>query len=254
MSEFTITDGQDPFLHVSLQRGESLYAERDAMVMMDGALDLSGTMQGGLLSGIARRLVAGESLFTQQVVATRGAGDVLLSQAAPGSLHVFEVGPNQEYMLSDGAFLAAESSVDIKIRTQGIGGALFGGTGGFFVMAATGKGKLCVGGFGSLFLIDIQHGQNPLIDNGHVVAWDSGLTYEMVMSTTQSAGFFSSLVSSQTSGEGLVMKFSGAGQVLVCSRKRDAFAGWLRETIGGSSGSSSNASSNSIVDLVRRNA
>jgi uncharacterized protein (TIGR00266 family) len=231
MSVFSITDGQDPFLHVALEKGESLYAERDAMVMMDGTLDLAGTMQGGLLSGIARSFVAGESLFTQKVVATRGAGDMLLSQASPGGLHLLEVGPQQEYMLSDGAFLAAESDVDIKIKTQGIGGAIFGGTGGFFVMAATGKGKLCVGGFGSLFLLDIQHGQNPLIDNGHVVAWDSRLNYEMVMGTTQGAGFWSNLVGSQTSGEGLVMKFSGAGQVLVCSRKRDAFATWLRKTV-----------------------
>ncbi len=235
MSVFTITDGQDPFLHVSLQKGESLYAESDSMVMMDGTLDLSGAMQGGILSGIARRLVSGESLFTQKIVAARGPGDTLLSQASPGGLHVFDVSPQSEYMLSDGAFLAADSGVDIKVRTQGIGGALFGGTGGFFIMAATGQGKLCVGGFGSVFLLDIEHGQNPLIDNGHVVAWDARLSYDMVMSTKQSSGFFSSLVSSQTSGEGLVMKFSGAGKVLVCSRKRDAFASWLRHIVRPSS-------------------
>jgi uncharacterized protein (TIGR00266 family) len=227
MATFTLTDGQDPFLHVSLTQGESIYAERDAMVMMDGTLDLSGNMQGGILSGIARRLVAGESLFTQKIVATRGPGDTLLSQVVPGAIHVFEVGDRQ-YKLSDGAFLAAESAVDIKVRTQGIGGTLFGNTGGLFIMETSGKGKIAVGGFGSLFLLDIQHGQNPVIDNGHVVAWDANLIYEMTMSTSRSGGMLSNLVSSQTSGEGLVMKFSGQGQVLVCSRQRKGFAGWLR--------------------------
>lgn len=231
MAEFTLTEGQDPFLHVSLQQGESIYAERDAMVMMDGTLDLSGSMQGGLLSGIARRLVAGESLFTQKIVAARGPGDTLLSQVVPGQLHVFNVGQRQ-FKLSDGAFLAAESTVDIKVRTQGIGGALFGGTGGLFIMETSGQGKICVGGFGSLFLLDIKHGSNPVIDNGHVIAWDANLVYEMTMSTSRSGGMLSNLVSSQTSGEGLVMKFAGEGQVLVCSRQRKGFAAWLRQQIG----------------------
>jgi len=231
MSTFTVTEGQDPFLHVSLEQGQSVFAESDAMVMMDDTLDLAGNMQGGVLSGLARRLVAGESLFTQKIVATRGRGDLLLSQTVPGGLHIFDVGPN-EYLLSDGAFVAAETGVDIKVRTQGIGGALFGGSGGLFIMQASGSGKLCVGGFGSLFLLTIQHGQNTIIDNGHVVAWDSRLIYEMTMATSRQGGMLGNLISSQTSGEGLVMKFSGSGHVLVCSRQRKGFVAWLRSQIG----------------------
>lgn len=233
MTTFTITEGQDPFLHLSLERGQSVFAESGAMVMMDDTLDLTGNVQGGLLGGLARRLVAGESLFTQKIVATRGPGDMLLSQTVPGGMHVFEVG-QREYMLSDGAFLAAETGVDIKVRTQRIGGALFGNSGGFFIMQASGTGKLCVGGFGSLFLLTIQPGHNPVIDNGHVVAWDSRLSYEMVVGTSRQGGVLSNLISSQTSGEGLVMKFSGTGQVLVCSRQRKGFAAWLRQQIGAS--------------------
>lgn len=231
MATFTITEGQDPFLHVALQRGESVFAESDAMVMMDDTLDLSGNMQGGLLGGIARRLVAGESLFTQKIVASRGPGDLLLSQTVPGGLHVFDVG-QQEYLLSDGAFVAAETSVDIKVRTQSIGGALFGGSGGFFIMRASGKGKLCVGGFGSLFLLNIQPGQNPVIDNGHVVAWDARLTYEMSVATSRQGGMLSNLISSQTSGEGMVMKFNGSGSVLLSSRQRKGFVSWLGQQLG----------------------
>lgn len=230
MTSFTITEGQDPFLHVSLAQGESVFAESDAMVMMDASLDLSGNVQGGLLSGVARRLVNGESFFTQKIIATRGPGDLLLSQVVPGGLHTFEVGERQ-FMLSDGAFLAAQTSVEIKVRTQNIGTALFGGMGGFFVMHASGKGKLCVGGFGSLFVLDIGAGQSPVIDNGHVVAWDASLHHEIVASTSRQSGWVSNLVSSQTSGEGLVMKFSGSGQVLVSSRKRQTFAALLGSLI-----------------------
>ena len=228
MSTFTVTEGQDPFLHVSLQRGESVFAESDAMVMMEDTLDLSGNMQGGLLAGLTRRLVAGESLFTQKIVASRGPGDLLLSQKMPGGLHVFDVGA-VEYMLSDGAFVAAETGVDIKVRTQSLGSALFGGTGGFFIMRASGRGKLCVGGFGSLFLLNVQPGQNPVIDNGHVVAWDASLSHEVTVATARQGGMLSNLISSQTSGEGMVMRFSGSGSVLVSSRQRKGFVSWLGE-------------------------
>lgn len=230
MSSFTVTDGQDPFLHISLERGESVFAESGAMVMMDGTLDLIGNVQGGLLSGLARRMVAGESLFTQKIVATRGPGDVLLSQVIPGAVHVLNVGP-QEYLLNDGVFLAAETSVDIKVQPQGLGGALFANSGGLFIMRASGRGKLCVGGLGSLFLLPVEAGQNPIIDNGHLVAWDARLGYEVVMSTSRQGGLLSNLISSQTSGEGWVTKFSGTGQVLICSRQRQGFTAWLRQQI-----------------------
>ena len=36
-------------------------------------------------------------------------------------------------------------------------------------------------------------------------------------------GFFGSLVNSATSGEGVVLRFSGEGKVLICSRNRDAY-------------------------------
>ena len=206
MATFTITDGQDPFLHVGLCKGESIYADCDAMMMMEGTLDLIGNVQGGLLSGIARQLVAGESRFTQKIVAVRGDGDVLPSQVVPGALHVFDVG-NRQRKLSDGAFLAAETSVEIK--TQSLSNALFGGIGGLFIMEPSDNGKLCVGGFGSVFLRDIKHGQNPVIHNGHVIAWDAGLSYELTEATSRSGGLLSNLVSRQTSGEGLVMKFAG---------------------------------------------
>ncbi|MFC2503748.1 MAG: AIM24 family protein, partial [Cardiobacterium sp.] len=40
MPVFTPTGELDPFLHVSLRRGESIYCESDAMVMMEANLEL----------------------------------------------------------------------------------------------------------------------------------------------------------------------------------------------------------------------
>ena len=70
--------------------------------------------------------------------------------------------------------------------------------------------------------------ENPLIiDNGHLVAWDSSLKYEVALNTGHK-GFFGKMVESVVSGEGIVLKFSGKGRVIVCSRNREAFLEWIR--------------------------
>lgn len=55
-----------PVIQCQLQQGESLKAESDAMVSMSATLDVTGGMYGGLLSGLARRVLAGESFFFQK--------------------------------------------------------------------------------------------------------------------------------------------------------------------------------------------
>ena len=42
------------------------------------------------------------------------------------------------------------------------------------------------------------------------------------------------LVNSVTSGEGVVLRFSGSGKVFVCSRNRDAFVEWMKKEVSGS--------------------
>ncbi|MEN9491234.1 MAG: hypothetical protein RJA63_1683 [Pseudomonadota bacterium] len=235
MPIFTITGDIDPFLHVSLRRGETIYCESNAMVMMEAPLDLTGSVQGGIFQAAMRRLANGESFFQQKIQATRGDGDCLLSPTMPGGLQVLNVGTHQ-YNLSDGVYVAATSDVKVTARMQSVGNALFGGTGGFFIGQSSGSGQLVVNGFGSLFMLNIQPDKEVIIDNGHVVAWDANLQYTLAASTNQRGGMLSNLVGSATTGEGVVLRFSGAGQVLVCSRNRDGFVAWLASKIGRNGG------------------
>ena len=184
MATFTVTGDVDPFLHVSLHQGERIYCESGAMVMMEDTLDLSGKMAGGLGGALMRHFANGESFFQQHIEATRGDGDCLLSPVLPGTIQVLEVGTTQ-YLLSDGAFVAAESGIDLRVRTQNLGNALFAQSGGFFVMEASGKGQLAVSGMGSGFILEVAPGKEVVIDNAHVVAWDSQLHYEISVPTQQ---------------------------------------------------------------------
>ena len=228
MPVFSVTGDVDPFLHVSLKQGETIYCESDAMVMMETALDLKGKMTGGLGSAIMRRFANGESFFQQHIEAVRGNGDCLLSPTLPGAIEVVDVGARQ-YLLNDGAFVAATSGTEMKVRTQSLGNALFAQSGGFFVMETSGTGQVVVSGFGSMFQLDVEPGKDVVIDNSHVVCWDSTLKYEVSVTTSGSGGiggFLGNIVNSVTSGEGIVLRFSGAGKVFVCSRNRDAFLKW----------------------------
>ena len=230
MTVFTSTGDVDPFLHVALSKGDKIYCESGAMVMMEAALDLKGKMSGGLGGAIMRRFANGESFFQQHIEAVRGDGDCLLSPALPGALEIIEVGKRQ-YMLNDGAFVAATSGTEMKVRTQNIGNALFAQSGGFFIMETSGSGQVVVSGFGSMFQLDVAPGKDVIIDNSHVVCWDSMLQYEISVTTGSGGGgiggMIGNLVNSATSGEGIVLRFSGTGKVYICSRNRASFAALL---------------------------
>lgn len=231
MPVFTVTGDVDPFLHVSIKRGETIYCESDAMVMMESTLDLKGKMKGGLGSALMRTFANGESFFQQHIEAARGDGDCLLSPTLPGAMQVVDVGPSN-YIISDGAFVAATSGVDLRVRTQSLGNALFAQSGGFFVTETAGSGQLVVSGFGSMSMLEVEPGKDAIIDNAHVVCWDSTLRYEVSITTGSSAGFLGNLINSQTSGEGIVLRFSGRGKIYVCSRNRNAFRAWMQQTGG----------------------
>ena len=56
-----------PVIECRLQKGESVKAESDAMVAMSATLDVTGSMERGLLGGLARRMLTGESFFFQRL-------------------------------------------------------------------------------------------------------------------------------------------------------------------------------------------
>jgi len=225
MPVFTITGDVDPFLHVAMRQGEKIYCESDAMVMMEAALDLKGKVTGGIGAALMRRFANGESFFQQHIEAVRGDGDCLLAPTLPGAMQVLDVG-QQQYLLADGAFVAATSGVELKVRTQSLGNALFAGSGGFFITETSGVGQVAVSGFGSISMLEVQPGRDVIIDNAHVVAWDSALRYEISVTTGGNNGFLSNLVNSQTSGEGMVLRFAGQGKILICSRNSASFQAW----------------------------
>ncbi len=233
MAEFQLVGSPEPFLLVKMQRGDSIYCESDAMVMKEQALEVSGRLRGGLLQSFMRKFTSGESLFQQQIKANSGEGECLLSPNLDGDMQILEIGSRQ-YVLTDGAFVAATEKTQIKAKVQSnIGGALFGGTGGFVVMETSGQGQVCISGSGTLLELEVSPEQGEMtVDNGHVVAWDASLQYNIGIPSAQGRGVVGNLFNSMTSGEGLVIKFRGQGKVIVCSRNRNHYIHWLAGALG----------------------
>lgn len=209
MPRITVSGSIDPLLSVVLDKGESIFAERNAMVSMDSTLALTGRAKGGLFSALSRKVLNDESFFQQKIEAVDGPGEVLLTPTLPGDVAVLQTGERQ-YMIADGAYLASTEDVELNAKTQGIGRALLGNSGGFFVIRTGGTGEVAVSGFGSMRAIDLDGSRSVYVDNGHLVAWDTELDYEPALNTAKQ-GFFGKIFHSQTSGEGIVLKFSAKG-------------------------------------------
>ncbi len=225
MSQFEITGSVDPLLKVTLEKGEELYAENNAMVAMDSSIVLTSSASGGFFRSLGRKLLNDENFFQQKFEAPDAGGSVLLAPNIPGDVRLLEVGPAR-YTLSDGAFLACTKDVAIETKSQGLGKAIFAKSGGFFVMEASGSGTLAVSGFGSIREMEVTPERPLIIDNGHVVAWDATLDYKLTLNTARK-GFFGKIVESTLTGEGIVLTFTGKGKVLVCSRNRGGFLNWI---------------------------
>lgn len=231
MAKFIILEGRDPLLSVEFEPNDAIVAESNAMVMTDGGVSVEGKMQGGFFSSLARNLFSNESFFQQVLKADKGrAGQALLAPQLPGDIEIIDVGIKQ-FFLNSGCYMASDATVSTTQRlNNSVLGAFFGSTGGLVIMRTEGSGKLCMSGFGQIVKVTVAKDQEIMVDNGHVVAWETSLDYR-VTSASDKSGFFGRMISTAKSGEFLVTRFKGEGAVYICSRNQTSFEGYIRSLI-----------------------
>lgn len=212
-----------PIVECSLQRGERIKAESDAMISMSSTIDVEGKMEGGVMGGLARVLGSGESFFFQELIASRGPGKVLFGHALPGGIMDVELDGSYGLRVQKNGFLAATQNIQVDTKMQNLMQGLFSGE-GFFILKISGKGTVFVSSLGVIHPINLESGEEVIIDNGHLVAWPDYMEYTIEKA---SKGWLSSL----TSGEGLVCRFRGPGVVLIQTRNPDSFTGWIRSLV-----------------------
>ena len=218
------TEGAFGSALVTLEAGEKFVSEAGAMYRASPNMEIEVEsrrkkdegMWGALKSGI-KAMFAGESFFLSTYTPNDGqTGEVGLAPTHQGEVRSVKVGP-EVWICSGGSYLGSSGGITLDTQYQGLTKGMFSKEGLVFVQAS-GDGDLLVNGFGRISSVDVSGGIT--IDNGHLIAFTEGLEY-----TISKAG--GGWISSMMSGEGLVMKFSGQGKVLVQSHDPSRLGGVL---------------------------
>lgn len=209
-----------PVVRYNLAHGQYIKAESDAMISMTPTIDVKGKMEGGFLGGLVRKALTGESFFLQTLTAARGNGRVLFGPALPGGIIDVDLDGSYGLNVQKGGFLAATSKIDVGNKLQNLSRGLMSGA-GFFVLNLKGRGTVFISSYGSIHSINLEDGEEVIIDNGHLVAWPDYMSYKIEKA---SKGLFSSYAS----GEGIVCRFRGPGTVLIQTRNTEAFESWIQ--------------------------
>lgn len=203
-------------LRVDLEPGESIMAESGAMVShTDGVEITTDRGNSGLLGSVKRKMLGGESFF-QNTFSASEPGHVTLAPPIPGDIVRHDLVDETLYVQS-GSYLAADPA--IAIDTSFGGATSFFGGEGLFLLTLEGSGPTFLSSYGAIEDHDLETGERYIVDTGHVVAFESSVSFDV--------GRVGGLKSTLFSGEGLVCTFEGPGRVWTQSRSQDAFLAWL---------------------------
>ena len=245
--DFKIFGSEMQFVEVELDPGESAVAEAGAMmykapgirmeaVFGDGSQSPDGGFMGKLM-GAGKRLLTGESLFmTVFTQSGQGKGKVAFGAPYPGNIipvRLSNVGG--QLICQKDSFLCAAKGVSIGIALERkILTGLFGGE-GFIMQKLEGDGQVFMHAGGTVVERELSAGEVAHIDTGCVVAYESGVQFEI-----EQAG---NIKTSLFGGEGLFFAIlQGPGKVWMQSLPFSRLAGRMLQSApqrGGSKGEGS---------------
>jgi uncharacterized protein (TIGR00266 family) len=200
---------------VRMNQGEIIRAEGGAMVSMDATITIQTNATGGFMKSISRSFLGGESFF-QNTFTAEANGEIIFAPSLPGDVMVMEL-TGQDLIVQSGSYLASSTTVTVDSKWGGAR-TFFGGE-GLFMLRCAGNGTLIVSSFGAIHKVTLEHGRGYTIDTGHIVAFDSHIPYGVRKVGSWKSTFFG--------GEGLVVDFTGPGDVYLQTRSQESFLSWL---------------------------
>ncbi len=201
---------------VHLGPGEAIQAEAGAMMAMSPAVDVSTSTRGGVLKGLRRSILGGESFFMNTFRSTGPDAHVVLAPALPGDVMTWPLTGETVYLQS-GSYLGSPEAIDVDSKWGGA--KTFFGREGLFMLKCSGVGDLVVSSYGAIHEVQLAAGQSYVVDTGHLVGWGEGVDYQV-----RKVGKWKSTI---LGGEGLVVQLTGPGRVLVQTRSPESFVDWL---------------------------
>lgn len=204
--------------------GERLKVEAGAMMAHSSGMELEARMEGGLLKGLKRSVLGGESLFVSTYTAPAGGGWVDVAAKLPGDIKTLELDGSHSWLIERGNWLASDASVEIETKWGG-SKMLFGGEGGFMIHAA-GTGRALVASYGAVEVISLAADETVVVDTNHILAFVDTVTFDLRRAVQGRT------MQSLKSGEGFVFDFTGPGDIMVQTRNQQQLASWLKSQVG----------------------
>ena len=187
-------------------------------------ISLEAKMEGGVLKGLKRSVLGGESLFVSTYTAPAQGGWVDVAAKLPGDLRVIELDGSQAWIIERGNWLASDASVAMDTKWGGFK-SMVGGEGGFMAHAE-GTGKVVVASYGAIDVISLGAGETVVVDTSHMLAFPDTVGYELRRAVEGRS------IQSMKSGEGLVFHFTGPGDILTQTRNQQQLIAWINTEIG----------------------
>jgi len=195
---------------IQLAMGCPLQAKPGVLIAMSPTVTLKGEYKVSL-----KKIVAGGEIGHSNYI---GPGEILLAPSALGDITTIRLNGNESWSVGKDSFVACTQGVQRDYKRQGLGKAMFSGE-GLWVNKVSGVGLLWIASFGAIIRKDLMPDEKYIVDNGHLVAWNTKYVMERVSSGGIIAGF--------ASGEGLVCKFTGPGTVFLQTRNPRAFGAYM---------------------------
>ena len=165
-------------LRLDLNANEEIYAEAGTMLYMSEGIDFQAKMQGGLMKGLMRKFLAGESLFMSVFRCHAPRAHMALANPIAGKIFPIELRGNT-ILAERNAFLCATGNIDLSIAfTKRFGAGLFGGE-GFILQKISGMGLVFLHAGGNMVEFDLAPGERLRVDTGCIVSMAESVQYDI---------------------------------------------------------------------------
>lgn len=192
-----------------MRHGEGLKVTRGAMVAMSSGMEVRTSVGGrGVGKAVMRSTFGGESFFMGRYQAAVDQAWVAVAPDFPGDVEVMELDGGRGWLVERGGFLAGSEALNVDVKM--VGARMVLGKQGLVMLHVHGKGALLISSYGGLIPLDLNEQEEITVDTGHIAAIEDTMRWKL--------GVAGGLVTTTTTGEGLIMRLRGPGRVYIQSR------------------------------------
>ena len=201
-----------------LAAGEFMRAESGAMAFMSSGIRVNSEAgPGGVIKGLMRSKLAGESFFMVRYTADIEGAWVAVAPKFPGDVTAVELTEGNGLYVQSGSVLALSADLNDDVRLARAGSLAMHE--GAVMQHVHGNGTLVLSTYGGIQRVGLGHGESLVVDTGHLVAFSESMKFKV--------GPLGGVVTAALSGEGLVAQLEGPGTLFLQTRAEAGLREWL---------------------------